>query len=247
MSEPARTDHQRSEPEPEKESVDWSTYEVIQKNEFLYPAGGGVAIVVILLLTDSPFAWVATFSYFLLGLPGLIFYLKGRARPPIDQSWRYAPVETGNDLATIEKLKKFQESTRFSHSEEVERALSQYDQALVMYKMILLRVRSVDSPARHQAQQIFIGIMGRLKSCVHHFSQLMTIDSSYVMRRVQALNSKSQMNEYDQVELQSMQSKITSREQILHDLIDALRANDRALAELAHLAQTPPGKASSVS
>jgi len=78
MSIPARNDHHRLEPELEEESERWSVSEVIQQNEFLYPAGGGVAIVVLLLLTDYPFAWVATFSYFMLVLPGLILYLRGR-------------------------------------------------------------------------------------------------------------------------------------------------------------------------
>ncbi len=240
MADPARKDHQDFDAEVERESEPWSISEVIQKNEFLYPAGVGLAVVVLLLLTDSPYAWVATFSYFMLGLPGLTIYLRGRARAPVDQSWRHEPMETEGDRATVEKLRSLLATPKFPHPEEVERALGQFDQAVAMNQAVLLRLRSFDSPDRLNAQQIYTGIMARLKNCAHHCSQLTAIDSGYVMRRIQALNSKSQMNEYDQVELQSLQSKLSAREQILHDLIDALRANERALKDLARLAQSPP-------
>lgn len=236
MGEPVR-DNQLDH-EFEEEHVPWTTLEIVQMNQFLVPAGFGVAVVVLLLLTDSAYAWVATFGYLMLAVPGLIIYLKGRARAPVDRSWRFEPAESEAERAVADKLKSFL-GAKFPHTDEVERALAQYDQALAHYKALLLRVRSKIDPELAEGQKNLGAILSRLRSCGNCCTQLASIDYPYLIKRMQALNTKSQPNDYDQAELQSLQAKINAREQILSDLIDALRANDRALADFARLAPRP--------
>lgn len=235
MTDPAR------KPEPPEELLDteedeaWAFEEVIQTRQFQIPAAIGLGVSVAALLTDSPYAWVVTFGYLMLGLPGLILYLRERPRPEQDQSWRRQTVETASDRAVCAKLRTFLDG-RFLHSEEVERALAQYESAFAAYRELLARARGADSREVVEGRKRLAEIVTRLSKSAQIFSQLAAVDSQQLIRRIQALGSKSNPNDYDRSELQALHDKIELRERMLSDLIDQLRFNDKLLNEILRLA-----------
>lgn len=236
MTEPA---HPPDLDEREDDDDDtWSVSEIAQLREFQIPASIGLVVSVVALLTDSPYAWVITFGYLMLGLPGLIFFLRERPKPERDQSWRKQNFESEADRAVRARLQTFL-GQRFAHEEEVERGLAHYDQAQLLCQELLQRVRYEDSPELLDGRKKAAEIITRLGKCAHLCSQLATLDSTQLVKRMQTLSSKGNLNDYDRAELQSLMSKIEARDGLLSNLIDHLRANDRLLVEIARLAQAP--------
>jgi len=239
MTDSARGPERHDGDEDDDDDVEtWSVAEVAQTREFQIPAVVGLGFSVAALLTDSPYAWVVTFGYLMLGLPGLILYLRERPKPAQDQSWRAQALETDADRAVRAKLGSFL-GGRFAHEEEVERGLAQYDQAQLVCQDLLQRVRRADSQGLLAGKKKFAEIMSRLGKCAHLCAQLATLDSAQLVKRIQALTSKGNLSDYDRAELQSLRGKIDARDGLLSNLIDHLRANDRLLAEIAQLARPP--------
>lgn len=227
----------QQEPEQDFDEDDVETRslaEIAQMREFQIPAGLGLAVAVTALLTDSAYAWVVTFGYLMLGLPGLIFYFREKPRQEPDRSWRNAKLETDADRAVRAKLQAFLIG-RHAHSEEVERAVKQYEKVFLAYQGLLQRVRRAQSPEVLQGRKKVEEVVGRLGKSAHLFTQLATLDSSQLVKRIQTLTSKANLSDYDRAELQSLRGKIEVRDSLLSDLIDHLRANDRLLVELASL------------
>ncbi len=204
------------------------------QDEFLILAGTGLAIVVLALFMDSPYAWILFFGYLLVGLPALFIYLKRKPKPEHDQSWRSASIENDAMRALRSRLQAGAE-LKSLQCDEFERSVAHYDQAIQAFLAVRERCSSGGDPAREKVQKLFTGIMDRLQKIDIHLRTLSTFDTTSLIKKIQSLQSKTRMSDLDRAELKMLHEKTEHRERILSDVVDALRANEQALREIIEI------------
>lgn len=211
--------------------------DIAQQRDFWYPAGIGLAVVVLALLFNSPFAWVLFFFYAVVFVPYLTLHLRGKEKALERQKWVANLGEANVYRRLREELAKIAAKPGLLIS-EIERAIRQHDQAVAMFKLLQLEVRGPNDLSLLKGRHLLKSIMERLMTVIGLLSALTQQDPATWQKKLQVLKAKPRLDDFDRSEIQAIEERIAAREQQLKKMVDLFRDNDRAIGDLTALKES---------
>jgi len=207
--------------------------QVFDQKIFLLPAGGGLIVIALALVTGSPFEWIVIFGY-LFALPFWFQYVRQRPMPKAESAVDSGLTEL-NESLRAGKLKQlgvfFEGCLEDSNLEDIQvrQAIKCYkvaSESFQLFEKIASEIADLDKYSIEALLEFGYRISAisfdRLKFCAVQFGQLSEIDSSHNIKKVQQLSSRKDLSQKEALELKTSKEKGELRIEIISRIFNAL-------------------------